>query len=378
MPSDSAATPPADPGAPTAHRMRQRIDPGLSIYLDLVRVLAAGIVMLAHAQVSGLIDLRIGLLELAPAAVIVFFVLSGFIIDTTTDREAGLRRYVVNRAARILSVALPALVVGYALAFGYAWSQGAEAAQRFWLEWGQWWRPALALTFQSEDWFLGVGVPWNGPFWSLNYEVFYYVLYAALRFFSGRTRVVAALTIAAVGGPNIVLLLPCWWAGVWLARRPDLEYPSLRMARWMLWLAPGLLLLVLFLTIPGRVLYYLRQVAPDIWKLDHSRMFLTDYLVAVLVVATFVAARQLRFGPGSLLVRWGKPITWAAGYTFSIYLLHRPFQHLAAQFYQFLPGDVIRSGELQLLIIAAILAIGSLTERRTRAWRQMIGRLLRA
>lgn len=378
MPSDPAAPPPADRAAPTAQRLRPRIDPGLSIYLDLVRVLAASVVMLAHAQVSGLIDLRLGLLEMAPAAVIVFFVLSGFIIETTTDRDAGLRRYAVNRAARIFSVALPALAVSYGLALGYAWSQGAGDAQDVWLKWGQWWRLAATLTFQAEDWFLGIGVPWNGPFWSLNYEVFYYVLYAAIRFLSGRTRVAAALAIAAVGGPNILLLLPCWWAGVWLARRPDLEYPSLRIARRMLWLAPALLLLVLFLTVPGRVFYYVRRVAPDIWTLDHSRMFLTDYLVAVLVVATFVAARQLRFGPDSRLVRWRGPITLAAGYTFSIYLLHRPFQHLAAQFYQVVPGDALRSAGVQLLILAAIVAIGALTERRTQAWRRVIGRLLRA
>ncbi len=358
--------------------MRQRIDPGLSIYLDLVRVLAATIVMLAHAQVSGLIDLRLGLLELAPVAVIVFFVLSGFIIESTTDRDAGLRRYLVNRAARIYSVVLPAMVLSYTLALGYAWSQGAGEAQTFIAKWGQWWRLAATLTFQSEDWFQGIGVPWNGPFWSLNYEVFYYVLYAAIRFLSGRIRVAATLVIAAVGGPNILLLLPCWWAGVWLARRPGLEYPSARIARWMLWLSPALLLAFVLLTIPGRVFYYARQVLPGIGVLDHSKTFVTDYVVAALVVSGFVAARQLRFGPESFLVRCGRPITWAAGYTFSIYLLHRPFQHLAAQFYQFLPGDVARSAALQGLVLAAILAIGSLTERRTHAWRRTIGRVLRA
>ncbi|MFZ5708395.1 MAG: acyltransferase family protein [Pseudomonadota bacterium] len=357
--------------------MRRAIDPGLSIYLDLVRVVAATVVMLAHAQVSGLIDLRIGLLEFAPAAVIVFFVLSGFIIESTTDPQAGLRRYAVNRAARIYSVVLPALAVSYALSFAYAWSQGAAEANAFAMAWGQWWRLAAALTFQSEDWFLGIGVPWDGPFWSLNYEVFYYVFYAAIRFLSGRTRVAAALAVAVVGGPNILLLLPCWWAGVWLARRPDLAFPSDRVARWVLWLSPVALAGFVLLTIPGRVFYYLRRVVPDLGLLDHSKMFLTDYLVAAIVVASFVAARQLRFGADSMLVRLGGPITAAAGYTFSIYLLHRPFQHLAGQFYRVQRGDALTSVALQVLILMAIVAIGTVTERRTHAWRRAIGRVLR-
>lgn len=106
-------------------------------------------------------------------------------------------------------------------------------------------------------------------------------------------------------------------------------------------------------------------------------MFLTDYLVAAIVVASFVAARQLRFGADSMLMRLGGPITAAAGYTFSIYLLHRPFQHLAGQFYRVQRGDALTSVALQVLILMAIVAIGTVTERRTHAWRRAIGRVLR-
>ena len=71
--------------------MRQQIDRGLYLYLDLVRPTAALVVALGHAQVSGLIWLpTYVLLGLAPSAVITFFVLSGLIIHATTDRTARL------------------------------------------------------------------------------------------------------------------------------------------------------------------------------------------------------------------------------------------------------------------------------------------------
>ncbi len=357
--------------------MKPRIEHGLSVYLDLIRVTSALIVMVAHAQVSGLIPVVPGSLELAPAAVIVFFALSGFIIESTTDPDAGLRQYAINRAARIYSVVLPALLVSYLLAGGFAWYSGPSEWRAFVLEWGQWWRIPVVVLFQAEDWFQAVEVPSDGPFWSLNYEVFYYILYGAIAFLKGRQRALAVVVIALVGGPKIALLLPCWWIGVELARRPDLKYPTRRIAWIALFASPTVLVAFIMATIPGRVVYYVKQVIPDIFALDHSVQFITDYIVGIFVIAGFVAARQLRFSPDSFLVRGGKPVAWLAGFTFSIYLLHRPFQHLLAQFYQFSAGDAPRAIELQTVILAIIILIGTFTERRNREWRRAFGRLMR-
>ena len=356
--------------------MYRPIEPGLSIFLDLIRVTAAVIVMLAHAQVSGLIAVQPGLLELAPAAVIVFFVLSGYIIESTTARQAGLAQYSIRRAARIYSVVLPALLLSIGLAAGYAAAQGGAELAAFWRDWGQWWRLPVVLTFQAEDWGAAVEVPWDGPFWSMNYEVFYYVLYAVLTFLTGRLRIVATTLVCLLAGPKILLLLPCWWIGVELARRPQLRFPSRTMAWAGLILASGLLLGLAMAGMPGRISYYQAKVMPGMALLAHSREFLGDYLMAVLVAAMIMAVRQLQFGPETLLVRCGKPLTWAAGYTFSIYLLHRPLQHLASRFYQYMPGDAFSALLLGLLIVLVIIAIGSVTERRTATWRQAISRIV--
>lgn len=62
-----------------------RIEPGFSLYLDLVRVVAALDVMIAHAQLSKLIPPLPLILDSAPTAVVVVFVLSGYIIESTTQ-----------------------------------------------------------------------------------------------------------------------------------------------------------------------------------------------------------------------------------------------------------------------------------------------------
>jgi peptidoglycan/LPS O-acetylase OafA/YrhL len=86
----------------------------LSIYLDLVRLLAALLVLLSHASLD-----RFGGAWLQPAfaragtpSVIAFFVLSGFVISWTAEtRERTFATYLINRLARLWSVVLPALLL---------------------------------------------------------------------------------------------------------------------------------------------------------------------------------------------------------------------------------------------------------------------------
>ena len=90
------------------------MSPSLSLYLDLTRFAAALVVVLGH---SWLVLLPAYPLHWpGPAAVIVFFVLSGFVIAYVTDgRDRTLADYALNRLSRLWSVALPALGFGMVL-----------------------------------------------------------------------------------------------------------------------------------------------------------------------------------------------------------------------------------------------------------------------
>jgi peptidoglycan/LPS O-acetylase OafA/YrhL len=55
-----------------------------------------------------------------------------------------------------------------------------------------------------------LGPPNLTAFWSLTFEVAYYIAIALFVFTRGRTRVLGLGLLAAVAGPTVVLLAPTW------------------------------------------------------------------------------------------------------------------------------------------------------------------------
>ena len=107
---------------------------------------------------------------------IVFFVLSGFVIAYVTDgHDRTLADFTLNRLSRLWSVALPALVFGVVL-FHVA---GRSVFSPEPAEGGTWLRTGVNVLFIGQAWFLNVAPPLNGPFWSLNYEAWFYAIFGA-------------------------------------------------------------------------------------------------------------------------------------------------------------------------------------------------------
>src|SRR5258706_324760 len=81
------------------------------------------------------------------------------------------------------------------------------------------------------------------PFWSMSFEVAYYVGIALLVFAKGRTGLMSVALISVVAGPTMVLLAPTWFLGYGayhLSQRPTLRP---RFAT-VLWLGSTVLLLL--------------------------------------------------------------------------------------------------------------------------------------
>lgn len=154
------------------------MDKHFSLYLDLTRFTAAVLVVLSHFAQHGLFgDVNAHpLLLFGREAVIVFFVLSGLVIAWSTSTACHtLAAYAVTRGARIYSVVLPVLVLCFVLAAisGAALDHGPVSYQ---LNKPQIYLP-LHLLFISELWNLAETPPWLVQYWSLGYEVWYYVLF---------------------------------------------------------------------------------------------------------------------------------------------------------------------------------------------------------
>jgi len=198
--------------------MRKPIDPGLSVYFDAARFLAALIVVLHH--VWPLIMPNLPIPWPGHEAVVVFFVLSGYVIAyAASDPTVSLRTYAEHRTARILSVAIPALLLAAAVApfaagpdIQYA-GDVRMGAEQFWIA------SVINGLFLGQSLGMNISPPLNEPFWSLCYEVWYYVIFAAWMYSSKRWRIALTVLALAVAGLKIVMLLPVWLLGVWLYHR---------------------------------------------------------------------------------------------------------------------------------------------------------------
>ena len=191
-----------------------------SVYLDLVRFLAAAYVMLAHTKYPRFTDgwlITFG--KLTNDAVMIFFVRSGLVIaHVTTQKERDFPSYALARLSRLWSVALPALLVG-ALADAIGTQLQASLYD------GPWFaadhplvRILISAIFSGELWFLDMLPFSNAPYWSINYEFWYYAIFAVLVFARGWQRILLLLLTALICGPKILLLLPVWLFGVAISR----------------------------------------------------------------------------------------------------------------------------------------------------------------
>ena len=197
--------------------------PALSVWLDLCRVLAAAVVVFGHARALEITPRFVGLQwhRTADDAVIAFFVISGFVIAWSTAKSrGGMRGYVEARASRVYSVAIPAVLLALALDhIGMRLDVSQYAPE---------WQYPKAWLYIGFHWAF-LGGTWFGPmdpfsmasYWSLPYEVWYYVLFGCATILQGRARWVGVALVLAFMGPRMWLLLPCWWVGVVLHRHID-------------------------------------------------------------------------------------------------------------------------------------------------------------
>lgn len=348
----------------------------VSTYLDLVRFLAATMVFITHASydrfTSGWLN---GLSGFGNDAVMVFFVLSGYVIAYVTDKkENNYKVYFLARFARLWSVVVPALVLTVTL--DYIGSRIDYSVYAGW--WFRpddpFWRILANLFFVNELWFASIRPFSNGPFWSIGYEFWYYVAFAALIFGRSKWRWVLFVLCAVVMGPKILLLMPIWLIGV-LTYEKSKNLQSSSVLGWLLILG----------SIAGYVAYrhfeinkYLLSetalvLGPDIVKdLVWSGDFIGNHVVGILVAAQFIGIIMVSRQLDSVLRILEKPIRFLASYTFSIYLLHYPLLHFFAAITENDPSNPFHQAFILIGTITCIFLVGTFTERKKASVRKFL------
>lgn len=362
-----------------------------SIHLDAIRGLAALLVFWSHiralffapyesvAHRNVLVKVLYFFDGFGHSAVMVFFVLSGFLISSSVLRSLETRRwswgwYAQNRLTRLYVVLVPALLLGAFWdllgmhVFGLGGVYGSnphytsivpEAISQT-ASWGSW----LGNLFFLQTIFVP---PYgsNAPLWSLSYEFWYYLLFPISVFIlsrrqPGRVRLTCcavAVLIAALIGKGILLYFPIWLMGTALCFLPSAGHTVRR------WLCPfGSLLLIATLML---------QRSHRI----HSAIG-SDYLLAGAFTFFLYGVLGSRNMVPALYERLAR---FFSGISYTLYLVHIPFLFFVTAFVigsrPLWQPDLMHLG-VGVLVLAAALSytcsVWLLTEAHTDQMRKII------
>jgi peptidoglycan/LPS O-acetylase OafA/YrhL len=344
-----------------------------SIYLDLVRFTAAIFVFLTHASREQSSGGFLWQLQFGREAVDVFFVLSGFVIAHVVEtREHSPLEYTVARAARICSVAFPALALTFVLD-----RIGQPLRPENYVGWccDSLGRPAFeylgSLVFLNEVWSRHAPPGSALPYWSLGFEVWYYVAFG-VAFFGRRpwNLVGAALVMLAIG-PRVAVLFPLWLLG-FACYRLGRRKPTGPRLGWTLCVGA----LIAFILYEQDAHRYGEIYSEFSLSSERLHDYAQDYIVGGLFALHLFGFGAVSAAFATLLRRLEKPIRWIAGATFSLYLFHVPLIEAVVAVSPWPASDWPTRALVFIGVPLIVLALAEVTERRKGAWRRAILALL--
>lgn len=309
------------------------MSPRFSIYLDLLRFLAAMLVFISHfayPRFTGGDYILIRELNLGSDAVIFFFVLSGLVIGYTVDvKDKTLKQFSFHRLTRLYSVVIPALLLTIILD-QIGKDIAPENYDGWWYAdhpvWVQLWR---GLTF-SNHWFndhFRIGS--NGPYWSLSYEAAYYMLFGVAFYMAGLKRIAIMAGLIFIFGFSVMFLFPAWLLGLWAYKQiKEDTLPSKYVWR-LIVIPPIIYVSFLFMGIPKLLLAFSVVIFGEdfvIKTLGFSDEFIWNIIIAQLVVFHLIGVAALcrHAKPKEISEKISRIIRWFAGATFTIYVIHYP------------------------------------------------------
>lgn len=301
----------------------RRPSPRLRVALDVIRALSAVYVVIHHVVVnSTMTGLPQVVFKYGPQAVIVFFLLSGFVIfaNESTRVQKSATSYYLRRLRRIY----PPLLVAFAVSALVAWLDGTLVRDFSPLTLG-----LNLLSLQDlGDFKPGViAYPFlgNGPLWSLSYEVLFYLAFPLIMSAHRRSAglslgIVGSLSVIGFGtyvvAPNhfslVFAYMLTWWAGAVIAELYGSDRLSLRAV------VPVGCWLVALCAVAGAGVLLNRH--PEMVEILRLSLNLFVFALACVAASTTVLARYFVRVAAPLAV----PAAFTASISYGLYVFHFP------------------------------------------------------
>jgi len=380
------------PIGPIEPRQLRALTPAASAHLDLIRGIAAWAVMWEHARAlffvsyqrlqnpTPAVKLIYFFTGFGHAAVMIFFVLSGFLISSTIlgRRASGIwswRDYAIDRSSRLYVVLIPGLL------FGLLWDKVGSSLFNSTGIYSQV-LDGFGLVIVRHQLTLGnfVGNLFylqtilcpqfgsNAPLWSLANEFWYYVLFpvalasgiawAKKSVRSGALLTCLSLAVAIFVGREILLGFLVWLTGTTLV----VAYSK--------WLFSEKRRLVLYLGLSSFVLIVLLTLA----RIRESPWISSDFAIGFAFSAFLFGVLQLNIGTRSR--SYLRTAHFLSGFSYSLYVLHFPFLLflcawlVPAQKWQPDPTHLVYGVALGAVALVFAWLVSKFTEDKTRVARQ--------
>ena len=354
--------------------MKPTLNPGTSWYLDILRALSAIYVLIIHVAQVFYPQGHPWMPNVSHEVVVIFFVLSGFVMAYVSQRQdSNWQSYFIARFSRIASVAYLALVLTIICDFfgrlinPSFYEEIAQSA-------GYWLRILLSAFFLQQSGSFAASPGSNGPFWSLAYEVWYYILLGLWLFVPDKRplqRFFILLLGVTLAGPKILLLLPVWISGIFAFKLTSRYILPVSVSILLFFASSAFLLSILSGT--GFIWGYTDYDVPAIPPLFWSSGFLRDYFVGLLVAVNLLGADQLMryYEIDKINNIIDLPTRYLATRSFSLYAFHMPLLYLISVSLPYRTANnylVILSLSIMFPII---LLLHSVSENRRQDWRNL-------
>lgn len=341
----------------------------LSTYLDLVRFFAAVTVFLGHLEpgiFAGGPFWHIGVY--LRTSVIIFFVLSGYVIAFVTDtKEKTFVDYMSCRVSRLGSIVIPALLLT-----AICDCIGSKVDKAFYihgpmpLSGHQIVNYLLSFGLLQNVWNLNLNPGTNSPFWSLSYEWMYYLICGVALFYRKNKRIVYIIMLVVMAGPAITLLMPIWLLGYAAYFYHKKQHKTRRV---ILYTCVSITSLLLIIIIP-----YIKIINPIISVEVLGIHPFIDYSTGILFSLHIMFIVPLLQGVKSYLMGINGTVKWLSSLTFSMYLFHSPLIHICAVLSPYKEGTVSRTMWLIVLPALIIVTLGKWCDNKKAIFKEVLKR----
>ncbi len=360
-----------------------------SFYLELLRVFAAFYVFIYHVgsetidnkqylsnnKYTSFLNLKY---STAHFFVMIFFVLSGYLITMSASKpKLTFKSFITFRLGRLYSVLIPALVFSFTVEFFFKLFNYSIISKIDNISFP-------LLRFILNLFFLGqIGSfcstpPFNGAFWSVQYEFIYYVVLGVVLLIRKPYKYFILFLILSLSWLKILLLLPVWLAGACLYYFQNKFILNKYISLLLFTTTSFFLIYCLFINDSFPFQKSTNENVLFGYVLFFSWNFLADYLFALIVFFNLYSFFQLSdslihgFDKSRMFLFLYKKIKIIGNCSYTLYLFHTPLLFLFATIFPYNRFNNYHILALILLVLITVFFIARLTEWKISFWRNIV------